>query len=155
MIDRRVNLSEYFCVDQDEGEQEGTDRLSSAGAAFPLIGQVAAGLPVDAAEVPELLDVGLLFESSSDTFALKVRGDSMIDEQIRDGDYVLVRQSDSAHNGQIVVACLESGETTLKKFYRDKKGLRLEAANPDYPTIRASQVAIQGIVIGIIRRLKD
>lgn len=123
---------------------------------LPLVGTIAAGLPIEAVEEREHLDLEELFASpgkSNDMFVLRVRGDSMIDEQIREGDYVVVLRSATAHNGQTVVALLEESEATLKKFYRDKGRIRLQPANEKYEPIWVDEdkVQIQGIVVGVIR----
>jgi len=118
---------------------------------MPLVGQIAAGSPLEAIEDRQSLDLAELFGDSSDVFALQVTGDSMIDEQIRDGDFVICRRTSSARSGQTVVALLEDGEATLKKFYRDKNRYRLQPANENYEPIYADQVEIQGVVVGVVR----
>lgn len=125
---------------------------------LPLIGTIAAGSPIEAVENRESLDLEALFappssnaKAGSDIFALRVRGDSMIDEQIRDGDFVVVERRESARNGQTVVALLDSGEATLKKFYREQGRVRLQPANDKYEPIIVPECKIQGIVIGVIR----
>jgi len=118
---------------------------------IPLVGQIAAGSPLEAIEDRQSLDLAELFPESSDVFALQVTGDSMIDEQICDGDYVICRKTSSARNGQTVVALLEDGEATLKKFYRDKDRYRLQPANENYEPIYVDQVEIQGVVVGVVR----
>ncbi|MCB9866859.1 MAG: transcriptional repressor LexA [Phycisphaerales bacterium] len=120
---------------------------------LPLVGRIAAGLPLEAVENPETLDLEEVFASNADTFVLRVRGDSMIDEQIRDGDYVVVERRNTARNGDTVVALLPDGEATLKTFYREKDRIRLQPANDAFEPIYADRVDIQGIVIGVIRRL--
>jgi repressor LexA len=117
----------------------------------PLIGQVAAGSPVLAVENIEdevVWPQGLTPEPS---FALRVKGDSMIDDGIHDGDIVLVRQQASADNGDTVVALIED-EATVKRFYKEKGRARLEPANPAYQPIYSSELAIVGKVVGLIRR---
>lgn len=118
---------------------------------LPLVGTIAAGEPIEAIEQRETVDVGQLFSTSSGAFALKVRGDSMLDEQIRDGDLVIVEPRETASNGQTVVALLEGGEATLKKFYREQGRCRLQPANPAFEPIYARDVRIQGIVVGVLR----
>ncbi len=121
---------------------------------LPLVGTIAAGLPIEAVENREHLDLEDLFGhgvKKDKPFALRVRGDSMIGEHIRQGDYVVVEPRKTARNGQTVVALLEDGEATLKKFYRERGGVRLEAANPDYQPICVKDCRIQGVVIGVIR----
>lgn len=124
---------------------------------LPLVGTIAAGLPIEAVEEREYLDLEDLFSppnAAGNTFVLKVKGDSMIDEQIRHGDFVIVEKRNVARNGQTVVALLEDDEATLKKFYREKAGrIRLQPANPKYEPIFVDEgkVQIQGVVIGVVR----
>ena len=120
---------------------------------LPLVGRIAAGRPIEAIEDTELLDLESLFGGRpGETFALQVRGDSMIDEQIRDGDYVIVQKQATARDGETVVAILEGGEATLKKFYKEKGRIRLQPANPTMQPIYAPNVTIQGVVIGVLRK---
>lgn len=132
---------------------------------LPLVGSIAAGKPIEAVEEREHLDLEELFcpktgaLAATQKFVLKVKGDSMIDEHIRDGDFVVCEQRNVARNGQTVVAILDTGaseeaEATLKKFYREKDGrIRLQPANDKYEPIYADpqHVQIQGIVIGVVR----
>lgn len=124
---------------------------------LPLVGSIAAGLPIEAIEDRQYLDLEDLFADahavrSGDIFVLKVTGESMIDEQIRDGDYVICRRTPTARNGQTVVALLPDGEATLKKFYKERGRFRLQPANPAFEPIWVDDLAIQGIVIGVIRQ---
>ncbi len=122
------------------------------GLTFPLVGLIAAGRPVEAIETPDQLDLEQFFQQRKGTYVLKVQGDSMIEEQIRDGDYVIVQPGGTARNGQTVVALLPNGEATLKKFYREKGRIRLQPANPDLKPIYTKKLQIQGVVIGILRK---
>jgi repressor LexA len=120
---------------------------------LPLVGRIAAGRPIEAIEDTELLDLESLFRGRpGETFALQVRGDSMIDEQIRDGDYVIVEKRATARDGETVVAILPDGDATLKKFYKEKGRIRLQPANPTMQPIYAPNVTIQGVVIGVLRK---
>jgi len=118
---------------------------------LPLVGHIAAGSPIEAVENRESVDLEDLFASRNDAFVLRVRGDSMIDEHIRDGDLVVAEQRSTARNGETVVALLEDGDATLKKFYRENNRIRLQPANPAYEPIYVDNVQIQGVVIGVIR----
>ena len=120
-------------------------RTSARAVELPLLGVVAAGAPIEA---PESL-VG-----KRDTYVLRVRGDSMIDEQIRDGDLVIVEDRRTADNGETVVALLQGTEVTLKKLYREHGHVRLQPANPTIKPIIVppEQVQVQGVVIGVMRR---
>lgn len=121
---------------------------------FALAGRIAAGYPVEAFEDTETIDLETLFTRPGNVYVLQVRGDSMIDEQIRDGDYVVVEDRKNPRNGETVVAYLERGEATLKRFYRQGKKVRLEPANAAFQPIVVDgrEVDIQGIVIGVVRR---
>ncbi|MHC4657759.1 MAG: transcriptional repressor LexA [Planctomycetota bacterium] len=119
----------------------------------PLVGRVAAGSPIEAIEEKEYLSLSSHFGGSDDTFALEVRGDSMIADDIRDGDYVICRRSCLADDGQLVVAIVDNENATLKRFYKEKTRARLEPANDDYEAIYSNNCRIEGIVIGLVRRL--
>jgi repressor LexA len=121
---------------------------------MPLVGYIAAGVPVEAVQTPESVDLRQMFAGRPGTFVLKVRGNSMIDEQIRDGDFVIVEKRDQVHDGETVVALLQDGEATLKKFFREKGGkVRLQPANPDFSPIYTDHVNVQGVVVGVIRKM--
>lgn len=119
---------------------------------LPLVGTIAAGLPIEAIEDREVLDLEEMFVSPHGNFVLRVRGDSMIGDNIADGDYVICEKRDTVHNGETVVALIEGEEATLKRFFRTTRGVRLEAANPKYEPIITKDVAIQGVVVGVLRR---
>ncbi len=123
---------------------------------IPLVGSIAAGKPIDAVEEREYLDLeGMFFPTRRrkpvKTFALRVKGDSMIEEQIRNGDYVICEQTDTARNGQTVVALIDNEEATLKKFYKERGKIRLQPANKKYDPIYVKDCQIQGVVIGVVR----
>ena len=120
---------------------------------LPLVGRIAAGAPIEAIEDRQSLDVEGLFETSGETFALEVVGESMIDEQIRSGDYVICRKASTARNGQTVVALIDGGEATLKKFYKEGNRVRLQPANEAFEPIYPQRIDIQGIVVGVVRRM--
>jgi repressor LexA len=119
---------------------------------MPLVGTIAAGLPIEAIQDQEILDLEEMFVSPHGNFVLRVRGDSMIEDNIADGDYVIVEKREAARDGETVVALINGEEATLKRFYRTPKGIRLEAANPAYEPIITKNVQIQGIVVGVLRR---
>jgi repressor LexA len=125
---------------------------------LPLVGTIAAGQPIEAVEDREHLDLEALFQptgrTEQETFVLRVRGDSMIDAHIEEGDYVICQQTTRPRNGQTVVALLPSGEATLKKFYKERSGTyRLQPENPEYEPIyvQPADLQIQGVVIGVVR----
>ena len=124
---------------------------------FPLVGRIAAGAPIEKFPQTDQLDIEVLLGprvgQKGGTFALQVDGDSMKDEGILDGDYVIIERRETAQDGDRVVALLPNGETTLKTFYRDPDGrIRLQPANPDYAAIVVNDCKIQGRVIGVLRR---
>lgn len=119
---------------------------------IPLVGRIAAGAPIEAVEDRQTLDLEEIFSRPGPTFVLRVEGDSMIDEHICDGDYVICERRQEARNGETVVALLQNDEATLKKFYREKGRIRLQPGNPKYDPIYPDKVDIQGVVVGIIRK---
>ena len=119
---------------------------------LPLVGTIAAGRPIEAVEDRESLDLEELFVSPHKTFVLRVRGDSMVEDNICDGDYVVCEQRETARDGETVVALLDEGEATLKRYYREPDGIRLQPANPKYQPIRVKDVKVQGVVVGVVRR---
>src|SRR6185503_4321908 len=124
---------------------------------IPLLGTVAAGRPIEAILSDETIAVPPDMMGRGHTFALRVRGDSMIDEQIREGDFIIVESSSTATNGQTVVALVNGNEATVKKFYKGRGHIRLEPANDNYQPIIVSEpdhVDIQGVVIGVIRKYR-
>ena len=125
----------------------------TTGAVLPLVGRIAAGQPIEAIERPETISLGD-FVRSKDVFVLEVRGDSMQDEHILDGDYVLVEKSKTAHDGDIVVALVERMDATLKRFYREGENIRLQPSNINMKPIivPAATVELQGRVIGVLRK---
>ena len=121
-------------------------------AALPLIGSIAAGRPIEAVEIPDHIHLDELFASSRGVYVLRVRGDSMIEAHIADGDMVVVEQRSTAHAGEIVVALLPDGTATLKRFFKEKDRVRLEPANSSLqPIYVQGDLKIQGIVIGVLR----
>lgn len=119
---------------------------------IPLAGSVAAGVPVEAIENVESLSLASTFGSSDDIFALEVSGDSMIDENIHQGDYVICRRSRVAEDGQLVIAIVDDENATLKRFYKEKDRARLQPANEDYQPIYSDNCRIEAVVIGLIRK---
>jgi repressor LexA len=121
---------------------------------LPVMGEIAAGQPIEAyADAAETLDVPRSIEAREDSYVLRVRGKSMIDALIDDGDFVIVQPQATARDGDIVVALLEDNGVTLKRFFREKERIRLQPANAEMEPIYATEVQIQGKVVGVIRRL--
>ncbi|MCP5116611.1 MAG: transcriptional repressor LexA [bacterium] len=121
---------------------------------MPLAGRIAAGLPVETYEAPETLTFSD-FVGDKDTYALEVGGDSMIDDHIMSGDYVLIERTNSVDDGAVVVALVDGSETTLKRFYREPDGqVRLQPANAEMEPILvpADQVQVQGRLLAVLRK---
>jgi repressor LexA len=129
-------------------------RLLGRTVELPLLGYVAAGAPIEAIVGNETIDVPETLAGNRDTYVLRVKGDSMIDEQIRDGDFVIVEDRKTAENGETVVALLSGSDVTLKKFYRENGKVRLQPANVTIEPIivPAEMVQVQGVVIGVMRK---
>lgn len=120
---------------------------------LPLLGSIAAGSPIEAVENREEIDLEKVFASPAGVYVLKVRGDSMIEDHLCDGDFVIIERREVAKNGEQVVALLDTGEATLKRFYREGHKIRLQPANSTMEPriIEADRCRIQGVVIGILR----
>jgi repressor LexA len=120
---------------------------------LPLMGRIAAGQPIEAVENPETISLGDITRSK-DVFVLQVKGESMKDEHIVDGDYVLVEKTQNARDGEIVVALVEGTDATLKRLYREGSNIRLQPSNVAMKPIvvPAKSVNIQGRVIGVLRK---
>ncbi len=130
-------------------------RTGGRALELPLLGYVAAGAPIEAVATSETIAVPEdLAGRRQDTYVLRVRGDSMIDEQIRDGDFVIVEDRKTADNGEMVIALVGGSDVTLKKFYRENGRVRLQPANPAMQplVVSAEQVQIQGVVVGVMRK---
>jgi repressor LexA len=129
-------------------------RSGGRAVELPLLGFVAAGSPIEAVAGTESISVPEELVGRRDTYVLRVRGSSMIDEQIRDGDFVIVEDRKTADNGEMVIALLNGTDATLKKFYRENGRVRLQPANPSMEPIMvpADHVQIQGVVVGVLRK---
>lgn len=150
LLKRDYNRSRSIDLLPPKGRMKQT---MSAPLTLPLMGRIAAGQPIEAVENPETISLGD-FTGSKDVFVLLVRGDSMQDEAILDGDYVLVEKIQTARNGEIVVALVGGADATLKRIYRDGDNTRLQPSNATMQPIivPASQVQVQGRVIGVLRK---
>lgn len=140
--------------------QRGIELLQAATAGgeyeLPLLGVVAAGLPIEAVLTRETITVSPDLYAGR-RFALRVRGDSMRDEQIADGDLIIVEPVENARNGQTVVALVDDSEATVKKIYHERNHVRLQPANENFKPIIVKpphRVRVQGVVVGLIRRYK-
>ncbi len=119
----------------------------------PVLGRIAAGRPIEAIETPAEVTVNQWLAGGRDVFALEVRGDSMIGDHIVDGDYVILERRANARDGEMVVALLESGEATLKRLHHAGGRIRLQPSNPSMEAIVVDRVDLQGVVVGVFRRL--
>jgi repressor LexA len=129
-------------------------RLGLRAVEVPLLGFVAAGAPIEAVATSETIAVPEDLVGRRETYVLRVKGDSMIDEQIRDGDFVIVEDRHTAENGEMVIALVSGTDVTLKKFYRDNGRVRLQPANPTMQPIMLDPTAVQvqGVVVGVMRK---
>ena len=131
------------------------DTLDKQIVELPVVGRIAAGLPIEAIEAGEnSLFISKFLTKGSDSFILEIKGDSMIDAGINDGDFAIIKKQSSANNGEIVVALTDENEATLKRFRKRGDTIALEAANELFETriYSAGQISIQGILIGLIRQ---
>ena len=155
-----TNLERKGYIKRAYNESRGIELVPSEvfprTATLQLLGTVAAGMPIEAVQMPETIGVPEdLVRRSGNHYVLRVRGNSMIDEQIRDGDFVIVNEKHSADNGEMVIALIDGTSATVKKFYRERDGrIRLQPANetmnPIY--VHENDISIQGIVVGVLRR---
>jgi repressor LexA len=129
-------------------------RTGGRALELPLLGYVAAGAPIEAIVGSETIAVPEDLAGKRDTYVLRVKGDSMIDEQIRDGDFVIVEDRKTAENGEMVIALVGGSDVTLKKFYRETTRIRLQPANPAMQPLilEPGQVQVQGVVVGVMRK---
>ncbi|MFC4777687.1 transcriptional repressor LexA [Paenibacillus sp. GCM10023252] len=134
-------------------DQEGVDAIISLSVAkVPIVGKVTAGVPITATEnIEEYFPLPSHFVGDNDVFILSVIGESMIEAGIHNGDYVIVRQQQTANNGDIVVAMTEEDEATVKTFYKERDHIRLQPENATMEPIRLNNVTILGKVIGLFR----
>jgi len=148
------NLKEKNYLTKDYNEARSlqlTPRWDDRTFEIPLLGSIAAGMPIEAIRTNETIDIPKDMMAKN-VFALKVRGDSMIEDGIFDGDYIIIEQTNNPHDGEIVVALIDNENATLKRFYREKDCIRLQPANSNYNPIRTNKVTIQGRVKGVIRK---
>jgi repressor LexA len=151
---RSYNHSRSLVIAERYSAEERARRPQTQAASIPLLGRIAAGLPVEAIANPESLEFSD-FVGHENTFALQVRGDSMIDDHICSGDYVLVEKADAVRNGEIVVALVDGSEATLKRYYSEPDGrIRLQPANTAMQPIFVNPEAlqIQGRVLAVMRK---
>lgn len=131
---------------------ERVQRQQEERFSLPLLGYIAAGRPIEALEVAEEVDLSDMVNTSRSSYVLRVKGDSMIDEGIRNGDFVICERRQVARNGETVVAIIADGEATLKKFYREGDRIRLQPANETMEPIYTDNCEVRGVVVGVMRR---
>lgn len=139
----------------DEEEDVRKEEEDEKPKGIPLAGTIAAGRPIDAIAHTQYLEIESQYADTG-CFALKVKGDSMIDDGICDGDFVIVKPRPSPTNGEIVVATLEDGTTTLKRFFKEKNRFRLQPANAEMEPIfvnSLNELQIQGVVVALYRKM--
>ena len=143
VIRKQQNLSRAIEVVPESGN----------ALSYPLLGEIAAGKPIEALDQREMIDL-LPDGEDKDVFVLRVKGDSMINDHIKSGDYVIVERRNVAENGETVVALIDNDRATLKRFYREKGQIRLQPAHPDMKPIfvREGDFSIQGVVISVLRK---
>ena len=155
-----TNLERKGFINRSHNESRSIELIPEQGQAgateLPLLGQVAAGEPIEALSTPETIAVpNTLIPRRSSSYVLQVRGESMIEEHIQDGDYVVVNNRNAADNGDMVIALVDGTSATLKRYYREPGGwIRLQPSNDSVAPIRAreSDVMVQGIVVGVLRK---
>ena len=133
--------------------QERLEKNVRSGGGLKLLGRVAAGAPIEAIENAEEISLRTVFGDSDDVFALEVRGDSMIEEGIDTGDFVICKKATNAVEGQMVVAIVDDENATLKRFYQEDGRVRLEASNKAYEPIYTDNCRVEAQVLGDVRRL--
>lgn len=141
LIQREPNMSRAIMLSEDPHER-----------GLPLVGRVAAGLLSEAVEDVERIDFGEVFDPDRH-FVLRVKGDSMIEAQISDGDYAVIRKQKTAQPGEIVVALTDENEATLKYWYPEARRIRLEPANSAMEPIYVTQAQVVGVLVGVFRKL--
>ena len=129
-----------------------SDCCAEVRRGIPLSGRVAAGLPIEAIEETDYLSLPSHFAGTGEIFALEVCGESMVKDDIRDGDYVICRRARTADDGQLVIAIVADENATLKRFYKEKSCVRLEPANDAYEPIYSARCRIEAVVIGLVRK---
>ena len=144
LITREPNMSRAIMLTDDAPGRHG----------LRLAGRIAAGVLHEAVEQNEAIDLAEILQTDSDdVFALEVHGDSMIEDQIADGDYVVIRKTPNAEPGQIVVAVTDDNEATLKRWFPENNRIRLEPANSSMKPIYVDNARVLGIVVGVVRRV--
>ena len=151
---RAIRLTPSALLSSGAGSDVLARGTEPATASIPVIGEIAAGGPIEAyQDASEHVTVPDIINTSSGTYVLRVRGDSMVDAHIMDGDLVVIREQQTAHDGDIVVAQVEENSVTLKRFFKERNRVRLQPANEAYEPQFYDDVRIQGKLVGVIRRV--
>lgn len=143
LITREPNMSRAITLSSESATRHG----------LPLAGRIAAGVLHEAVEQNERIDFSEVF-AGEDLYVLEVHGDSMIEDQIADGDYVVVRKQETAQRGQVVVAQTDEGEATLKRWYPEGSRIRLQPANSSMKPIYVTNAQVLGVVVGVVRKVE-
>jgi repressor LexA len=154
LLKRDYNRARSIDIVKPKGQgRKALAAVATASSGIPFLGRIAAGQPIEAISNPETISLGD-FTGSKDVFVLEVSGESMQDEHIVDGDYVLVEKTNTARDGEIVVALVNNSDTTLKRLYREGDVVRLQPSNAKMSPIMvpAEAVQVQGRVIGVLRK---
>ena len=150
-----THLEEKGLIQKQQNLSRAIEVIAESGntLSYPVMGEIAAGKPIEALDQQEVVDL-LPDTEDKDVFVLRVQGNSMIEDHIQNGDYVIVERRNVAENGETVVALIDNDRATLKRFYRENNRIRLQPAHPDMKPIfvREGDFAIQGIVISVLRK---
>ena len=152
-----LHLEEKGLIRKQQNLSRAIEVLPEPGntMSYPLLGEIAAGKPIEALNQREMVDL-LPDGENKDVFVLRVKGNSMIEDHIQSGDYVIIERRNVAENGETVVALIDNDRATLKRFYRENGKIRLQPAHPDMKPIylREGDFSIQGVVISVLRKFK-
>ncbi len=145
-------ISRGLRIVEDEDPSSTSKASTSRGTTLPILGNIAAGSPIEAIEQDEVLDLNDLIPPGREVYALRVQGQSMIEDAIADGDIVLIESRNTARNGETVVAALPDGDVTLKRFYKEDGRIRLQPANSTMEPMYFDDIQIRGVVVGVVRQ---
>jgi repressor LexA len=155
-LNRSLRILQNLQTSVDDSRKKAKSKFSLVGSnGIPLVGVIAAGRPIDVTATQDQLEIDKQYAESG-CYALKVKGESMLEEGIYDGDYVIVKPEPSPRNGELVVALLSDGSATLKRFHKEKGQFRLQPANREYEPIYipgSEELQIQGVVVALYRKL--
>ena len=150
-----MHLEEKGLIRKQQNLSRAIEVIAESGNTLscPVMGEIAAGKPIEALDQREVVDL-LPDARDKDVFVLRVKGNSMIEDHIQNGDYVIVERRNVAENGETVVALIDNNQATLKRFYRESNRIRLQPAHPDMKPIfvREGDFTIQGVVISVLRK---